>query len=198
MKFNMAYSATAQHDPNAVDRMVSVVDLLETPSLARIYTYLARSEDDPTTEEVIEALGIAQTTAYESLTHLVETGLAERTTETRPYQYRAIPVDLHVAIDGEEETAYAITPLLIDAIGRSADNENIALYIDRNGIGGLADALIYTIDHTAGRVTTQIMARELDHSVLEAGTILAELRDIVQTWQPEQAQSDDGGSEHNL
>lgn len=42
------------------------------------------------------------------------------------------------------------------------------------------------------------MARELDHSVLEAGTILAELRDIVQTWQPEKAQSDDGGSEHNL
>lgn len=104
-------------------------------------------------------------------------------------------MDLQVAIDGEEKTAYAITPMLIDAIGRSIDNENIALYIDRNGIGGLADALIYTIEHTAGRVTTQIMAHELDHSVLEAETILAELRDIVETCQSEQAQSDDDGSE---
>ncbi|RRJ30883.1 DUF7437 domain-containing protein [Halocatena pleomorpha] len=194
----MAYSVPPQHEPNAVDRMISVVDLLGTPTLARIYTYLARTAEDPTTEEVIDALGIAQTTAYESLNHLTDTGLAEQTTETRPYRYRAIPVDLQVAIDSTEATPYAITPMLIDAIGRSADNENIALYIDRNGIGGLADALIYAIDHTAGRVTTQIMARELDHSVLEAGTILTELRDIVRTWQPEHVENDDAGSEHPL
>lgn len=194
----MAYSASPSHEPNAVDRMVSVVDLLETPDLARIYTYLKRAEDDPTTEAVIEDLGIAQTTAYESLTHLTETGLVEQTTETRPYHYRASSVDLQVAIDSEDsETAYAITPMLIDAIGRSVNNENIALYIDRNGIGGLADALVYTIEHRDGRVTTQIMARELDLSVLEAGTILAELRDIVLTWNPEEAQNDDG-SEHQL
>jgi predicted transcriptional regulator len=189
----MAYSASSPNEPNAVDRMVSVVDLLETPDLARIYTYLKRAEGDPTTEAVIEDLGIAQTTAYESLTHLAETGLVERTTETRPYHYRATSVDLQVAIDSEEvETTYAITPMLIDAIGQSIDNENIELYIDRNGIGRLADALIYTIEHRDGRVTTQIMARELDLSVLEAGTILAELRDIVQTWNPEEAQRDDG------
>jgi predicted transcriptional regulator len=194
----MAYSASAQHEPNAVDRMVSIVDLLETPDLARIYTYLARAEDDPTTEAVIKDLGIAQTTAYESLTHLVETGLVDRTTETRPYHYRSTSVDLQVALDSENtETTYAITPMLIDAVGQSVDNDNIALYIDRNGIGGLADALTYTIEHRAGRVTTQIMARELDHSILEAGTILAELRDIVQTWQPEGAQSDDDVSEHH-
>jgi predicted transcriptional regulator len=195
----MAYSAPAPHEPNAVDRMVSVVDLLETPDLARIYTYLQRTENDPTTEAVIEDLGIAQTTAYESLTHLVETGLVDRTTETRPYHYQANPVELQVAIDGEEsETAYAITPMLIDAIGQSVNNENIALYLDRNGIGGLADALIYTIEHREGYVTTQIMARELDLSVLEAGTILAELRDIVQTWNPEGVQSDDDVSEHRV
>lgn len=192
----MSYSTSAQQGPNAIDRMVSVADLLETPVLARIYTYLARTEEAPTTEAVIDALEIPQTTVYESLSRLVEMGFAERTSENRPYQYRALPVDLQVATEiTEQKTAYTITPMLIDAIGQSAANENIALYIERNGVGGLADALSYTIAHTEGRVTTHIMARELDQSVLEAGTILTELREVVQTWSTEQPQGDDRESD---
>jgi hypothetical protein len=86
--------------------------------------------------------------------------------------------------------------MLIAAIGQSTDNENIALYIDHNGIGGLAEALTYTIEHTKGNVTTQIMARELDQSVLEAGTILAELRDIVLTWENDGSDEEDDLSEY--
>lgn len=192
----MAYSSTAQHERNAVNRMVSVVDLLENPDLARIYAYLTRSMDERTTEEVIENLNFAQTTAYENLDHLVESGLVDRTDETRPYRYQANPVDLRVAIDNNEETTYTVTPMLIAAIGQSTDNENIALYIDHNGIGGLAEALTYTIEHTKGNVTTQIMARELDQSVLEAGTILAELRDIVLTWENDGSDEEDDLSEY--
>jgi predicted transcriptional regulator len=86
----MAYSSTAQHERNAVNRMVSVVDLLENPDLARIYAYLTRSMDERTTEEVIENLDLAQTTAYENLDYLVESGLVIELTRLVPTDIKQI------------------------------------------------------------------------------------------------------------
>lgn len=149
---------------------LSVADLLEEPPLAQLYAYLAR-EGEATVQELMDALDLAQGTAYTYVNRLVDAGVIEATTDDLPRRYVARKIDLTVtAADGTRE--YTITPTLIDAVARRGTDGDIDTYIDRHGIAGLATALTYAVDRERGTVTHRLMARDLDISPLAAEIIL--------------------------
>lgn len=156
---------------------LSVADLLEGPQLAQLYAYVAK-EEEATVQEVMDALNLAQGTAYTYVNRLVDAGVIETTTDEQPRTYVARDIDLTVtAADGARE--YTITPALIDAVGRRATDDDIDTYIHRHGIAGLATALTYTADRERGEITHRLMARDLDISPLAAEIILQALRPVV-------------------
>jgi DNA-binding transcriptional ArsR family regulator len=156
---------------------LSVADLLEEPSLAQLLAYLAR-EGEATVQELMDALDLAQGTAYTYVNRLVDAGVIEATTDDQPRRYVARTIDLTVtAADGTRE--YTITPALIDAVARQGTDGDIDTYIDRHGIAGLATALTYAVNRERGTVTHRLMARDLDISPLAAEIILQALQPVV-------------------
>ena len=159
---------------------LSVADLLEEPQLAQLYAYVTR-EEEATVQEVMDALDLAQGTAYTYVNRLVDAGVIEATTDEQPRTYVARDIDLTVtAADGTRE--YTITPTLIDAVGRRATDDDIDTYIDRHGIAGLATALTYAVARERGEVTHRLMAQDLDVSPLAAEIILQALRPVVHEY----------------
>lgn len=159
---------------------LSVADLLEEPQLAQLYAYLAR-EGEATVGELMEALDLAQGTAYTYVNQLVDTGVLEATADNQPRTYTTRDIDLTITTtdNGRE---YTITAALIDAVGRRTTDEDIDTYIDRHGVAGLATALSYAVDRERGDVTHRTMASDLDISPLAAEIILQALRPIVNEY----------------
>lgn len=171
-------SRTSQEaDGDIVRDFLSVAGLLEKPQLAQLYAYLAR-EGEATVQEVIDALDLAQGTAYTYVDRLVDAGVIEVTNDEQPRRYAVCEIHLTVtAADGDRE--YTITPALVDAVGRRETDEDIDTYIDRHGIAGLATALTYAVARERGEVTHRLMAQDLDISPLAAEIILQALRPVV-------------------
>ena len=159
---------------------LSVADLLEEPQLAQLYAYLAR-EGEATVGELMEALDLAQGTAYTYVNQLVDTGVLEATADNQPRTYTTRDIDLTITTtdNGRE---YTITAALIDAVGRRTTDEDIDTYSDRHGVAGLATALSYAVDRERGDVTHRTMASDLDISPLAAEIILQALRPIVNEY----------------
>jgi len=167
--------------------MLAVSDVIQNSRLAQLYTRVLEL-DSPTVEELAEGLESSTTTVYEDVKHLVESGILERMTDTQPHRYRARQIDLRV---GTDEDSYRITPALFVALARRGTNENIQLFLDRHGVSGLATALEYARDYVQGRMNARIMAREQDLPVLEAETILQEMRDVLLDVDPDLEASPD-------
>ncbi|MDS0243753.1 MULTISPECIES: helix-turn-helix domain-containing protein [unclassified Haloferax] len=165
-----------QNTGDIVRDFLSVANLLEEPQLAQLYAYLARNEETPV-KDVMDALGLAQGTAYTYVNRLVDAGVVEVVRDEQPRMYAARPINLTVTADGDRE--YTITPALIDAVGRRETNSDIDTYIHRHGVAGLATALSYAVARERGEVTHRLMARDLDISPLAAEIVLQALRPVV-------------------
>lgn len=159
----------------ALGEMVSLVDIIREPTLARIYTTVRRT-GPKSVGEIVAELDMAERTAYDYVHKLEDAGFLQPTAETRPVMYTATEIDLTLQADGETR---AITPAFVAAIARRDTDDDIDVYLDKHGIDGLATALDYTREYVDGNVNHRIMARELDLSALEASIILQVLRDIV-------------------
>ncbi len=170
-------STSNQADGDVIRDFLSVADLLEEPQLAQLYAYLAR-EDEATVSEVMNALNLAQGTAYTYVNQLVDTGVLKVTSDEQPRTYATRNIGLTITTPNDSGT-YTITAALIDAVGRRTTDEDIDTYIDRHGIAGLATALTYAVDRERGDVTHRTMASDLDISPLAAEIILQALRPIV-------------------
>jgi hypothetical protein len=126
----------------------------------------------------MDALDLAQGTAYTYVNRLVDPGVIKATSEEQPRRYVAREIDLTVTTAaGDRE--YTITPALIDAVGRRATDDDIDTYIDRHGIAGLATALTYAVDREQGEITHRLMAEDLEISPLAAEIILQALCPVV-------------------
>lgn len=168
-------SKTDQSHGTALGEMVSLVDIIREPTLARIYTVIRRA--GPTSVgELVDELDVPERTAYEYVHTLEDAGFLEPTAETRPVSYTATEIDL--TLQADEETR-AITPTFVAAIAHRDTDDDIDVYLDKHGIDGLATALNYAREYVDGTMNHRIMARELDLSPLEASIILQALRDIV-------------------
>lgn len=158
-----------------IQQLQTVVDLLETPSLARIYAHVLQY-GPVTVSEIVDRLDIPQGTAYDYIQKLETTALVEKIREQRPYEYDAESIALTLSTDGETQT---ITPALIAAVARRDEDEDIDVYIERHGLDGLAVALEYASEYVDGTVNHRIAARELDLSPLEAEIILQALEPVA-------------------
>jgi len=158
-----------------IQQLQTVVDLLETPVLARMYAHVL--QDGPVTvANIVDELDIPQGTAYDYIQKLEAAGLVEKTRNQRPSEYDAESLSLTLSTDGETQT---ITPALIAAVARRDENDDIDIYIERHGLDGLAVALEYAEEYVDGTVNHRIAARELDLSPLEAEIILQALEPVA-------------------
>ena len=168
-------SKTAGDPERAVNGMLSVVQLLEEPRLARLYTFVLR-EEEVTIDDIVAELEIPRTTAYSDAGTLVELGVLTRDEEQKTHTYSAIPITLTANLDGDE---YTITPTLIEAFGRSSRDQDLDPLIERHGLEKLAAALTYAIPYAEGEMSERVAARELDFQHAFTIAVLQALRDVV-------------------
>ncbi|WP_142859515.1 DUF7437 domain-containing protein [Salinigranum halophilum] len=170
----MAHSPPQSGRP-PIQQLQAVADLLDTPTLARLYAHILQ-HGPVTVSAVIDALDIPQGTTYDYIQKLETTGFVEKTREKRPCEYDAEAIALTLSTDGETRT---ITPALIAAVARRDEDEDIDIYIERHGLDGLAVVLEYAAEFVDGTVNHRIAARELDLSPLEAEIILQALEPVA-------------------
>jgi hypothetical protein len=170
----MAHSQSRSGQP-PIQQLQTVADLLETPTLARLYAHVLQ-HGPVTVSGIIDETEIPQGTAYDYVQNLETVGLVKKTNEQRPYEYDAESIALTLSTDGETQT---ITPALIAAVARRGEDEDIDVYIERHGLDGLAVALEYAYEYVDGTVNHRIAARELDLSPLEAEIILQALEPVA-------------------
>jgi len=170
----MAQSPPRSGQP-PIQQLQMVVDLLETPALARIYAHNLQ-HGPVTVSELVDQVGVPQGTAYDYVQNLETAGLVEKTRDQRPYEYDAESISLTLSTDEESQT---ITPALIAAVARRHEDEDIDVYIERHGLDGLAVALEYAYEYVDGTVNHRLAAREPDLSPLEAEIILQALEPVA-------------------
>jgi len=166
----------AAGDPErAVNGLLSVAQLLEEPRLARLYTFVLR-EGEVTVDDIVDALDRARTTAYSDTGTLVDLGVLTRDEEQKTHTYSAVPITLTANLDGDE---YTVTPTLVDAFGRSPQDQDLDLLLEKHGLGKLAAALTYAVPYAEGEMSERVAARELDLQPAFAIAVLQALREIV-------------------
>lgn len=170
----------ADPDPGPLARARTVVDLLETPALARVYSHCVRDGPE-TVAAIVDEAGVPQGTAYDYVARLERAGFLERITDERPHEYAAVPVSLAVSSDG---TTRRITPALVAAVARRADDADLDVYLDRHGLDGLAVALEYAFAADEGAADHRDLARARDLSPLEAELVLGALRPVAREFGP--------------
>lgn len=155
---------------------LTVAELLNTPALAQLYTFVLRH--GPVTIETIKAdLDLPHSTTYKYLGRLEEMGVLSRDTEAQPTTVTVAPIQ--VQLDTDHGTV-AATPVLIDAIGRQLDSEDIRVFVERQGIPKLAAALHYTRRILDGELTQRTAATKLDVHPVEGMTVFTALQDVVE------------------
>lgn len=168
-------------DSISIERLRTVVDLLENPTLGRIYIHILH-RDGTTVADVVSELGVPQGTAYDYVRTLESADLLVRATDERPYEFVADPLSITLITDGDART---ITAALVAAVARRVEDEDVDVYLDRHGLDGLATALEYAREYVDGTVNHRIMARECDISPLEAEIILQALEPLVDNYPAE-------------
>jgi len=178
----------AAGDPErAINGLMSIAQLLEEPRLARLYTFVLR-EGEITIDDIIATLDMPRTTAYSDMGTLVDLGVVTRDESQKTHTYSAVPITLTADLDGDE---YTVTPTLIEAVGRSTQDQDLDLLLEKYGLGKLAAALTYAIPYVDGGMSERVAARELDLQYAFAIAVLHALRDVVQDMEPADPYFDD-------
>lgn len=159
----------------AINGLMSVAQLLEEPRLARLYTYTLR-EGEVTIDEIVDDVEIPRTTAYADTGSLVDLGVLARNEEQKTHTYTAIPFALTAGLAGD---TYTITPTLVEVVGRSPQDRDLDLLIEKHGIGKLAAAITYAIPYVEGGMTERLAARELGLQPAFGTAVLQALREII-------------------
>jgi len=160
--------------------MLALSDVITNQRYVQLYARTIEL-DSPTVEVLADGLESSTTTVYDDVAHLRDIGMLKPITDTQPHRYKASELKLTVQV-GDDQAQ--ISPSLVVALAEAETNDNIRLLRDRHGTAGLATALTYAREYARGRVTAQIMAREQEIPVLEAETILQELREVLLTVDP--------------
>lgn len=147
-------------------RLETVVELLNQPSLARVYVYVCYwGPVGP--PSVMERLELSRSTTYEYVDRLVDLGLVERDESVRPQQLTADPV-----VVVEQHVPIVITPTVLHALALQVVDEDVEFFVDRHGVGKLVAALRGAGLHAAGKTTYRTVASDIDVRETEAMMIV--------------------------
>jgi len=163
-------------DPeDTVNDFLSIAELVSEPDLARLYTYIL--QHGPVEVQPIKTdLDLPHSTAYKYLDRLEEMDILTRHDDQRP---TTVTVEsIHVQLETDHGPV-AVTPVLVDAIGRQVDTEDICVFVERQGIPKLAAALHYTHRVNAGELTQRTAANKLDVHPVEGMTVITALQDVI-------------------
>lgn len=167
---------TASNPEETFNDLLTYAELLNTPRLARLYTYILQY--GPVEIETIkQELDMAHSTTYKYIGQLEEMGLLSRNEDATPTTVTVVPIRLQ--LDTEHGDVIA-TPTLIDAIGRQLESEDIRVFVDRQGIAKLAAGLHYTLRIMAGELTQRTAATKLGVHPVEGLTVFTALQDVVE------------------
>jgi len=171
------HSTAPQTDPEGIfNDFLTYAALLNAPQLAQLYIFILR--DGPVEIETIKLdLDMPHSTTYKYLGRLEEMGLLTRHTDPAPTTVTVDPI--HLLLD-TEQGVIAATPVLIDAIGRQLDSEDIRVFADRQGIAKLAAALHYTLRIMDEDFTQRTAASKLGVHPVEAMSVFTALQDVIE------------------
>jgi hypothetical protein len=150
-------------------RLETVVELLNQPSLARVYVYVCYwGPVGP--PSVMDRLDLSRSTTYEYVDRLAGLGLVERDESVRPQQLTADPV-----VVVEQHVPIVVTPTVLHALALQVVDEDVELFVDRHGVGKLVAALRGAGLHAAGKTTYRTVASDVDVRETEAMLIVEAL-----------------------
>ncbi|WP_136602636.1 DUF7437 domain-containing protein [Salinigranum halophilum] len=168
--------STAPNLEETFNDLLTYAALLNTPRLARLYIYIL--QHGPVEIETINSdLEMAHSTTYKYIGQLEEMGLLSRDDEATPTTVTVTPIRLR--LDTEHGDVLA-TPTLVDAVGRQFENEDIRVFVERQGIAKLAAALHYTLRVMNGELTQRTAATKLGVHPVEGMTVFTALLDVVE------------------
>ena len=167
---------TVSSTEESFNELLTYAELLTTPRLARLYSYLL--QHGPVDIETIKRdLEMAHSTTYKYVGQLEEMGILTRHDDETPAPVTVAPIRLEIETDHGDVTA---TPALIDAIGRQLETEDIRVFVDRQGIAKLAAALHYTLRIMNGELTQRTAATRLGVHPVEGMTVFTALQDVLE------------------
>ena len=171
------FRLTESADPEeTLGDLLTYAELLNTPQLGRLYIHVLRS-GPIAIEDVKEDLNVPHSTAYKYVGELEEMGILARHDEETPTRISVEPIHLTLDTDHGEVVA---TPVLVDAIGRQIDDEDIRVFVERQGIPKLAAALHFTLRVMNGEMTQRTAANKLNVHPVEGTTVITALQDVVE------------------
>lgn len=116
-------------------------------------------------------------TTYKYVGQLEEMDLLTRYDDESPTTVHVDPIHLELDTDHGKITA---TPVLIDAVGRQINTEDLRIFFDRQGIAKFAAALYYTHRIMNGELTQRTAANKLDVHPVEGITVFTALEDVIE------------------
>lgn len=166
---------TADPEETVAD-FLSYAKLLNTPQLARLYIYILQNGPVPI-KPVKNELELPHSTAYKYVGELEEMGILTRHEDETPTTISVEPIPLK--LDTEHGDVIA-TPVLVAAVARQLDSEDIRVFVDRQGIAKLAAALHHTFRVMDGELTQRTAANKLDVHPVEGMTVITALQDVIE------------------
>lgn len=166
---------TADPEETVAD-LLTYAELLNTPQLARLYIYVLENRPVPI-ESIKDDLELPHSTTYKYVGDLEEMGILTRHEDETPTTISVKPIRLTLDSDHGDVIA---TPVLIAAVARQLHNEDIRVFIERQGIAKLAAALHYTLRVMDSELTQRTAATKLDVHPVEGMTVITALEDIIE------------------
>lgn len=167
---------TATDPEEPLSDLLSYAKLLDNPKLARLYIYVLQR--GPVTVEAVKTdLDVPHSTAYKYVSELEEMGVLTRHESETPTTISADPIHLELTTQHGE---LRVTPVLVAAVARSLEKDDIRIFLDRHGVAKLAAALHYAIRVMDGELTQRTAANRLDVHPVEGMTAIAALQDVIE------------------
>ena len=170
-------------EPGDVERsyldLLAYHKLLESPEMARLYVHVV--ENQPVTaDEIKRDTEMPHSTVYSYLRKLEEFGVVEReASDGGSDEITARRIDATVD-DGEGQGQVRITTELLKAVSKTAENDDIELFVERHGVAKLAAALEMTRRVLEGELTERTAADRLGVHPVEGMTVFDALRGVLE------------------
>jgi len=164
---------------HSVEDVIAMGSMLSKPRWARIWhsvNILSGESGAATAAEVIDETGIPQTTVYDDLSELVDLGALKKvgTNDSGATRYREKSGHVFVSDGDPNLDDDYLHPPFIGIVGRAYENEDVELFIKRNGYNVLYDCSL-----VASGLMTEDQSESLSDILFELDAVDAQLIESV-------------------